>query len=155
MAEKTIAGFLSTLEKNEVPVFDYALRQIQDECRPERLERVAQRLNELKIEINRTNKRREMLGKKLTAVYCALELVDKFIAENGGSIEMEMLRSVLNGIVWDFRKEIGVLKPDRRLIQKSDISRVMDNLLQRREIVNYLSILTRKEKDDQKQVVAI
>lgn len=133
-----VRDFFEKLSGVQKDVLMSAATDLQASSPPEKIKRLTDFHEQLKKEIDQINGRREALGGILSNLETILRYLASYIRDNGETLELVMFRTSLQKFAADMRVEVALLKPEKKLSKKFDVSRRIESLVQRQTLSAFL-----------------
>ena len=133
-----VREFFEKLSGVQKDVLMSVAMDLQASSPPEKIKRLSEFHEQLKKEIDQINGRREALGGILSNLETILRYLSSYIRDNGETMELAMFRTSLQKFAADMRVEVALLKPEKKLTKKFDVSRRIEALVQRQTLSGYL-----------------
>jgi len=129
-----VKDFYRQLSDSDRDLFAAMANGMTNSAPQEKLERLRTFHSQLKLEIDEINKRRQALGVDLNNVEAMIKDIDKFIAKEGDSLELQLFRAQMVEMAEQIKVEVAAMKPEEKLAKKHDLSRKLAMLTQRRAL---------------------
>lgn len=148
MANTTVKDFYNSLTGASKDIFASVVNEMQSSAPADKIERLTVFLNQLKMEIDAINKRRQAIGSQLNNIETLLKDLEKYQETNNG-LELQLFHGSIVSLINQFKSEIASLKPENKLQKKFDVTRKREALLQRQKLAVHLAggVLDRKSFD--------
>ena len=145
MANTTVKDFYNSLTGASKDIFASVVNEMQSSAPEDKIERLTVFLNQLKLEIDAINKRRQAIGSQLNNIETLLKDLERYQETNNG-LELQLFHGSLISLINQFKGEISSLKPENKLQKKFDVARKREALLQRQKLAVHLAggVLDRK-----------
>jgi len=142
----SVKEFFEGLSDVQKDLFVSVINDLNAGAMPDKIERLSTFYNQLKLEIDQINKRRQSLGYQINNIETLLKTVDESIKREGDSLEMSLFQTMLQKLAVDLRAEVAALKPEKKLEKKFDVARRKESLSQRQRLAAhiYSSIIDNK-----------
>ncbi len=128
-----VETFYNDLPSGYKDLFIDLFRGFVEDCKPQSLDKIDDKIAKLKRQIDRINIKRGLFSTELSKVDSILNKLDSFIKSDNNN-DLEVLRAWLNSYAKWLKRMIVELKPLRELKEKYELKLEKQDLMERRRM---------------------